>query len=315
MGMRLKRIALLAVILGAACRADSPPPRNDTAVADVAPPDTMATGAESDRVWTRALGNIFVVPGPDAGTAFVIDPRFTSDSSLDSARFDTQRVLEAEFDLLLAGRVAGHAKPTDVARPRAEECPAWPTVRITGVGADSQPPPVWNVGFISARMAPIALDSTQTLARPDSIRLTVALTRVASTLPGDTATAFQGRPFVVRMVRQFWLDGRQIVVAEIIRLVNQEATPLQEHLIVVAERDSGATTAFEATYFERTIGLEDALETTDLVAVARPLRGGAAVLLILRDFGDGTVYSLLERTGEATAPRWRLQWTSAYAGC
>jgi len=108
------------------------------------------------------------------------------------------------------------------------------------------------------------------------------------------------------------LDERQIILAEIVRTVNQEAAPLQEHLVVVAERDSASTDPYKAAYYERSIGLEDALETTELLAVARTRGNRTFFILLSRYYGDGGSYALLERHGRSA---WRLRWTSAYAGC
>ena len=124
--------------------------------------------------------------------------------------------------------------------------------------------------------------------------------------------AFRGRPFVVRQAHRMLIEGRQVLLAEIVRTVNQEAAPLQEHLVVVAERDSASTDPYKAAYYERTIGLEDALETTELLAVARTRVARTHFILLSRYYGDGGAYALLERSSGRT---WHLRWTSAYAGC
>jgi hypothetical protein len=113
-------------------------------------------------------------------------------------------------------------------------------------------------------------------------------------------------------VRRFQAYGSSVVVAEIVRNVNQEAMPLQEHLLLIAERDSSAAPTYVRSYYERAIGLEDAIETTDVLAVVRPVRDDRVYMLLSRDFGDGTSYALLERTPGGA---WHLRWSSAYAGC
>jgi hypothetical protein len=54
------------------------------------------------------------------------------------------------------------------------------------------------------------------------------------------------------------------------------------------------------------------VETTDILAVVRPVHDDRVYLLLSRDFGDGVSYALLEKLSTGA---WHLRWSSAYAGC
>ena len=137
--------------------------------------------------------------------------------------------------------------------------------------------------------------------------------RVASSAPGDTVAELKGLPYQVRRAYRFSIaPGTEGILAEVLRTLNQEASPKQEHLLVIAERDSTSGGHFVSAFSERTNGGEEMLETSELLTVARIGASGRITAVIARYMGDGVVYSLLERTGSR---RWRLRWTSPYAGC
>ena len=106
-----------------------------------------------------------------------------------------------------------------------------------------------------------------------------------------------------------------MLVANVIRRINQEANPREEQLLLVAERGAPAPRPGEGyalAYHERVSGHEEAIETTDILAAVMLGASGPPAIVLIRDYGDGTAYALLARrpSGE-----WRISWTSAYAGC
>ena len=60
-------------------------------------------------------------------------------------------------------------------------------------------------------------------------------------------------------------DGPQVVVATLVRQINQEATPLQERTLLVAERAPSDTT-FTTAYSERSYGDEETIESREVLA-------------------------------------------------
>jgi hypothetical protein len=173
-------------------------------------------------------------------------------------------------------------------------------------------PAAWTVGFLVGHAMSIPMDSLATLAQTDSARRAAEIALVASTLPNDTASAFRGLPFVVRSAGRLALDnGETALAAEVVRTVNEEANPREEHILLVAEHDS-ATGKPVAAYFERVSGPEDAVESSEVLAAVRLGPRRIPTIVIGRDYGDGGAYTLIERVGRA---RWRVRWNSAYTGC
>src|SRR5262249_61596034 len=83
------------------------------------------------------------------------------------------------------------------------------------------------------------VDSVASLSPADSARRAADVARVASGLSNDTAPAFRGLPFEVQRAGRFTIaPGIDGIVAVLVRHVNEEANPREEHIFVIAERDS-----------------------------------------------------------------------------
>jgi hypothetical protein len=151
------------------------------------------------------------------------------------------------------------------------------------------------------------------MSTADSARLAADIARIASALPGDTATIFRGLPFVVNAAwRARVPNGQVLVAAVVLRNVNQEANPRQERILLLAERDTTTSSPRYVTqYFERITGLEETVETTDLVAMVLLGTDRRPTLVIARDAGHGLSFGLVEQIGG----KWQHRWNSAYAGC
>ena len=159
----------------------------------------------------------------------------------------------------------------------------------------------------------MAIDSIETLPSADSARLAADIARIASALPGDTSAAFRGLPFVVNKAwRARMPNGPTVLTAIVVRNVNQEASPRQERILLIAERDSGAIASrFTPRYTERKVGLEETLETTDPISIVLLGADRHPTVVIARDAGNGLSYALIERI----ARQWQRRWASTYAGC
>src|SRR5262249_21218730 len=146
----------------------------------------------------------------------------------------------------------------------------------------------------------------------DSSSLVVSINRLASALPNDSAGRFAGLPFVVRSLWRFTLSkGPVVAVASVTRQINQEATPLQEHTLLIAERAPTDTT-FATAHSERSYGAEETIESRELLAGALIGVERTPALFLIRDYGDATAYGLLERRADG---QWRRRWTSARRHC
>jgi hypothetical protein len=174
------------------------------------------------------------------------------------------------------------------------------------------PPRSWNVGFVGGVVSPIAMDSIGALSPADSAALTTGLNRLASALPNDSAGRFNGLPFVIRSIWRFTVpNGPQFVAGTLSRSINQEATPLQERTLLVAER-SPSDSSLKTVYSERSYGDEDTIETRDIIAAV--LLGGSrnVAIILSRDYGDAIAYAMIERGDDGM---WRVRWTSPRRHC
>lgn len=308
-------VARLAVITVAiiGCARDTPIRRTDsTTRTDSLLPEQRVPVATIAALWDTAAGPFFAVAGEVPSQAYVVYPAYGSHQKLDTLHLDSTGILNARMDLLVPGGSAVTGHVAAVASDTAQGCSNWPTIQFTGLDRQPVSRP-WSVAFPSGRATAVPYDSLPALPPADSVRLTIAIARAASIAPGDSAAAFRGRPYVVRQANRFTLDdGTQVILAEVIRTVNQEANPLQEELILILEGNVGKSdTEMSIAYSERRVGLEEALESLELVSVLR-FRNGTWALLARRDIGDGFLYALFERR---QPQHWVLRWRSAYAGC
>lgn len=301
---------MLALLMSAACERAGPERSNDTAVLVTPPP---VPPAESTLVlvspWDSAAGPAFLVAGAGSGDAAVVFPFIDADADLDTTRFDVGIAAGRVYDLFAGGRRvgsgrAGRAVSADV----PADCSAWPHVSLA---ADSQATG-WAVALEQGRFTAFAPESIAALPRPDSARVVMELARVASAAPHDTVEALRGIPYVVRRGYRFAVPGGPpMILAEISRSLPQEASPVQEVMLLVAEQDS-LTSRYQLAYAERASGSEETLESIELLVAGYVTGRAQPVILLVRDSGDGVTYSVLEREG----PRqWRVRWNSPYAGC
>jgi len=319
-GAAIGALGLLVAIIG--CERSRPPA--ESAGSPAAAPTGAASGpgpAQPARLagWNDTIaGPVLFVVGANSAEAVVVLPRFTDSTIGDAAGSDSLLDHHVRADLFTRRGIAGTAALARAAAGKfSGSCTAWPTAHLT---TPQEPPPDWSVGFTAGHALTLAMDSMIGLPSVDSARRAAAIAHAASALPNDTAAAFHGIPFSVRDAHQFILpSGDTVLAAEVVRRLNQEASPQEEHLLIVLERDTlpgpgGATPPYIATYSERTSGPEDDVESSEMLAAV--LLGHAPrqrpAIIISRDYGDGSSYTLLERV----APRrWRARWNSAYVGC
>jgi hypothetical protein len=286
-------------------------PANEAAAA---PAPRAVTAGWNDTV----AGPDLFVAGANSGDAVAILPRYTDSTLSDAPTTDSVLARKPRVDLFARRGAVGPATLTpDAAGNFSGSCTAWPTAHVT---TPQGPPPDWSVAFVGGHAAPLPMDSVAALSSADSARRAAAIAHAASALPNDTAAAFRGLPFAIRDAHRFTLpSGDTVIAAEVVRRLNQEANPQEEHLIMILERDTvagpnGARPPYVAAYSERTSGPEEDVETSEvLAAVVLGRRAHATPAVVIgRDYGDGSSYTLLERTGPR---RWRARWNSAYVGC
>lgn len=185
------------------------------------------------------------------------------------------------------------------------QCGDAPMVHLAGPGTgpaagDSD----WSVGMSGRSARIIRTDSIEALPSADSARLAADLARLASALPMAKGSRFAGLPFAVAAAHRFEADGRQYVVAQLTRRLNQEAAPLEERTFLIGERPASTTEPFVVAYSQRSQGTEDTAEHFDLLSALRGRR--SLLLLVARDQLSQTRYDLLELRADGT---WHVSWT------
>ena len=311
----LARRLLLAsaiVALGACERKPAAPSAESARAAGDSTAPATATPTGAGIGWSPEAGPVLLVQDESGPLrALVVFPDFTDSTLTDTTTFDLAPVRGMTADLFSRGGVVSRGATLAPASENEHDdgCTGWPPARVAAPGGAA--PAAWTIGFVAGRAQPLALDSLAGMATRDSARFAADVARLASGLPDGGGSEFRGLPYVVRSAYRFTIaPGTEGLVADLMRRVNQEANPRMEHLLLVGEREGGDR--WQPAYHERTAGAEETLEVSDIlggVIVGDPAR---PTLVMARDYGDGTAYALLERTGPRS---WRVRWSSAYAGC
>lgn len=301
--MRLLRAGLLALVL-LACR-DRGREGKDSAP-DSLPPALPSLPANSTN-WDMDAGPVVLVSsGSNADSAAVILPEVT-DSTIEAIQGSSAPVTGLVFDLF--GRGGKSETSTAIALELAEakqDCYDWPAAKVRATR------PGWRIGFATGRAQAIKLDSIEAMSSTDSAALAASLAQTAATLPIASDPTFKGLPFRVRSAYTFRLDSVDVVIADVVRSVNEEANPRIEHLLLIGERPVRTAGKYNPAYYSRTAGAEETTQATEVLAVVQigPSRRPAVVVNIEHD--DGRRLGLIERVASG---QWRSLWRSAYTDC
>ena len=308
-------MVLLLVVSALGCERQQTVPAIDSAVPLRSNP--LGTSASTPpTTWDARLGPVLLVSGnsPDVATIVI------GDSARSGADTITQR--EALLIRSTPALLVGHGDSVEVAilqeallrgSEESDDCTGWPAWRISRPRGGA-PLKSWTVGFVGATVQPVPLDSVENLTRADSARLAAEVTRLASTLPSPVADRVTGLPFTVTQLWRFRAGpGVEGVAANLVRRVNQEARPLEERTLLIAERDSTRRDErFILGYYDRTQGAEETVESRDVLAIARATPTSQPMVIVARDFGDGMGYAIVERDPTG---RWREKWRSPRRRC
>jgi hypothetical protein len=300
---RLLLVGLTFVLLS--CR-QSGEDRGDSARGSL--PSALPSSPVSTTNWDVEAGPVMLVSiGNSTDSAAVILPDVT-DSTIASVQGDNAPVAGLVFDLFgRSGKVKASVPVTPL--PVAEmkqECHAWP---LAGVHtADSG----WRVGFTSGRVQAIKLDSIEVMRSIDSAALAASLARTAATLPIASDPTFRRLPFRVRSAYTFRLDSIDVVIADVVRSVNEEANPRVEHLLIIGEKPAGIASRYSASYYSRTAGAEETTQATEVLTAVQIGPSKRPALIVNIESEDGRKLGLIERTAPG---QWRSRWRSAYTDC
>lgn len=299
-----RRVILASSALAAlvACeRANQPGSRADTTLPPAVGAVESLPAAERPR-WEVSAGTLLLVR--DDSLTRVIYPTV--------GQLDSSVVLD---EALVRGFVADAIAPDGSAgslrvrgfAPVDEDCAVWPVVMLSTDSARD-----WTVAFERGVSRAIPLRPIESLASSDSARLAAQLTRLAASLPNDTARAFRGLPFVIRAAHGFTPEGGvEAVVTEVVRRLNVEANPREETLLLIAER-RGTSGEWRVVYSERASGDEIHVERATPLAAVRLGAAALPTLVLERAGADWIAYALVQRQRDG---QWQESWESAYSGC
>jgi hypothetical protein len=302
------------------CDAGRETPPTETATS-VPPPIPSTTAPETAAVsgWDASAGPVLLVAADRPDAAIVVFPELQGEHAAAELHFDTTALRGAMATLVARAGTSSIAVIGEHTKPgEDEECVGWPMVRVTSTSTPGGVPTPWSIGLIGTRLTAVPLDSVASLSPLDSATLVAEVARLASTVPVRTdATRLRGLPFSVQDVRRFEIaSGTAVIIARVVRGVHQEANPLEERTLLIAERDSAEQPERRASYVvafhERTVGREETLEGTEILAVLAPRNVRRPMLVVARESESGMRYAILERL---EARRWRVKWTSALMQC
>jgi hypothetical protein len=303
---RFARRTILAsgalTVLAACERSDRPGSQADTTLPPAVGAVESLHATEPMRRWESSAGTVLLVR--DDSLTRVIYPTVRQ---LDStAVLDEALVRGFVADAVASDGPAGPVRIRGFA-PVEEDCAVWPVVVLSTESARD-----WTVAFQHGVSTPLPLRPIESLASADSARLAAQLTRLAASLPNDTARAFRGVPFVIRAAHAFTPEGGvESVVTEIVRRLNVEANPREETLLLIAERD-GTAGEWRVVYSERASGDEIHVERATPLAAVKLGATAMPTLVLERAGADWIAYALVQRQRDG---QWRETWESAYSGC
>lgn len=242
-----------------------------------------------------------------SANAAVVLPGYTDSTLAANQTFMLDPLSSMPVDLFSPAGLAGTASLIVSSQAiNAEGCISWPAATLS-------PPPAreWRFGFRKGVATALPLDSLEGMTAADSSQVTIEIARIASVVAEGSDPTFRGLPFAVRRAYRFVLGNSSVVVADVVRKINEEANPREEHLLLVAERSTAGDGKYAAAFESRVAGSEEAIRTNEVLGAVRFLRGKPAIIVSFESEEGGRI-ALLERTGEK---QWRITWRSAYAGC
>jgi hypothetical protein len=297
-------LPVVLVISIAACR-DTGRDAPDSARASL--PAVYPANPLGNTNWNVDAGPVMIVSGANGDSIAIVLPEAT-DSTIESLQGVSPPMSGLTFDLFgRGGRIASSIgvlllPPVDV----KQECNSWPLAKLRSPHSN------WRVGFASGRVHAIMLDSIEAMPSADSAALAASLAQMAATLPIVSDPTFRGLPFRVRSAYTFRLDSIDVVIADVVRSVNEEANPRLEHLLIIGERPAGTRGKFNLGYYSRTAGAEESTQATEVLAAVQIGAEKRPAIVVNIEYDDGGKLGLVERTGPG---EWHATWKSAYTDC
>ena len=253
--------------------------------------------------------------------------------SMDGARYLLLVLLRVLLRVLLILLLAACGDRTADVAPRVEAQP--PVTTLARVGAPPAAIPgalimpaafrsaclvgdplagtPWSIAQVDRGLAPLMIETIETLPTRDSARLAARVARAVDVLPSDTALAdFRGLPVVVRAAwRVAARPGDTIVAALVVRRLPMESNPLEELFFLVAEpgQRQGVREPLIEAWVTREVAPEEMVVVRELLAAF--ISGEVIMLVVAHESADGVRTELLSRRSGT----WRVDWTGPLPTC
>jgi hypothetical protein len=307
MMLRAARLSLpiLLLVSTVACR-DKGQDKADSAGASL--PPVYPSSPSGNTNWDTDAGPVMIVAiGSNGDSVGVVLPEAT-DSTVVSFQGISPPISGLTFDLFGRGGRIGSPVAALPLPPvgTKRQCYSWPVAKLQSARSN------WRVGFASGHVYAIMLDSIEAMPSADSAALAASLAQTAAILPFAADPTFRGLPFRVRSAYTFRLDSVDVVIADVVRSVNEEANPRLEHLLLIGERPARAGSKYNLGYYNRTAGAEESTQATEVLTAVEIGVARRPAIIVNIEYDDGGKFGLIERTGNG---QWRATWKSAYTDC
>jgi hypothetical protein len=306
--LRGNLFCLLLVVFGAtACKDERPAATVDSAAMHKAARPAIP-GSSATTGWDSTAGRMMIVAtsrvSPDVA---IVLPGLTDSALAATSHFELAAVASTPVELFGLRGLAGNSMLQVMSQSgNATGCVSWPVGRLTRMPATD-----WRVGFEEGRVVGLPLDSLEGMNGTDSAQFVSSILLAVNSLSNEGSAAFAGIPYFVRKGYRLALPPSSILVAEVVRRINEEANPREEHLLLLAERSSNDA-GYRVGFYKRSAGAEESLETSEILAAVRFVPSSRLAFAVTFDYEDGGKVGLLERVGVGT---WRIVWKSAYTDC
>jgi hypothetical protein len=271
-------------------------------------PAVFSLGPTSNTNWNVNAGPVMLLSaGNGSDSVSIVLPEAT-DSTIELIQDVAPPVSGFVFELFNRGGKVDSTRvlPQKTGTVTTRDCTAWPVGRTQSTG------PGWRVGFVRGNVIAASLDSIESLASADSAMLAASLAQTAATLPVSSDPTFRKLPFRVQSAYTLRLDSVEVVIADIVRTLNEEANPRIEHLLLIGERPIGSKGKYAVGYFSRVAGPEETMQATEVLAAVRVGASKTPAIVVSVESEDGVTLGLIERTGPG---QWRTTWKSPYTTC
>jgi hypothetical protein len=300
----MSRKATLLIVLILGCRGKDTGP---TKSATTSLPPVFSLGPANSSNWDPTAGPAMLVALGDAGDSAAVVLPDASDSTMNTVGVLTPDISNVVFDLYARAGKVGSSTVRSLTPPDTNRaCNTWPSASLTS-GHQG-----WQVAFASGSARAIAVDSIAGLSSTDSASLAASLAASAASLPNASDLTFRRLPFRVRYAYLARSDSVEIVAADIVRALNEEANPRIEHIFLIGERPRGAIDKYAVGYYNRTAGAEETTEAAEVLVALEIGSSRREAFVINVESDKGARFGLIERLGPFD---WQPAWWSASTDC